>query len=192
MKTSFDTVIVPEEVPIYECAILKYAEKKCRITKITTKILLFSTLFTTNISFSLSDSLALCQCCGRYFIPETKHKTLYCDRIIRKGKTCKQIAPALKHKRDATQNSVIEAFDRTKKKCTNGLSVYIILLIHWRTDSHLHNITVGWAKLNKRAITILPTKYRLKRHLVLLQQNKKQAAGKTNFKLILFAVCFDM
>lgn len=63
-----------------------------------------------------SPNVALCQCCGRYFIPKTKHKTLYCDRIIRANKTCKQIAPALKHKRDAARNSVIETFDRTKKK----------------------------------------------------------------------------
>lgn len=25
-------------------------------------------------------SVALCHCCGRYFIPKTKKKTLYCDR----------------------------------------------------------------------------------------------------------------
>lgn len=61
-------------------------------------------------------SVTLCQCCGKYFIPKTKRTTLYCDRIIRNGKTCKQIAPALKHKRDAAQDSVIETFDRTKRK----------------------------------------------------------------------------
>lgn len=61
-------------------------------------------------------SVALCQCCGKYFIPKTKRTTLYCDRVLRKGKTCKQIAPALKHKRDAAKDSVIEAFDRTKRK----------------------------------------------------------------------------
>lgn len=61
-------------------------------------------------------SVTLCQCCGKYFIPKTKRTTLYCDRIIRNGKTCKQIAPALKHKRDASRDSVIETFDRTKKK----------------------------------------------------------------------------
>lgn len=63
-----------------------------------------------------SPNVALCQCCGKYFIPKTKRTTLYCDRIIRDNKTCKQIAPALKHKRDAARDSVIEAFDRTKKK----------------------------------------------------------------------------
>jgi hypothetical protein len=55
-----------------------------------------------------------CQCCGRYFIPKTKKKTLYCDRISRNGKTCKQRAPALKHKRTAKNQTVIEEFDRAK------------------------------------------------------------------------------
>lgn len=61
-------------------------------------------------------NVTICQCCGKYFIPKTKRITLYCDRIIRDNKTCKQIAPALKHKRDAAQDSVIETFDRTKRK----------------------------------------------------------------------------
>lgn len=61
-------------------------------------------------------SVNLCQCCGKYFIPKTKRTTLYCDRIIRNNKTCKQIAPALKHKRDAARDSVIQTFDRTKRK----------------------------------------------------------------------------
>ncbi|MFR2187730.1 MAG: DUF6076 domain-containing protein, partial [Ruminococcus sp.] len=61
-------------------------------------------------------NVTICQCCGKYFIPKTKRTTLYCDRIIRDNKTCKQIAPALKHKRDAARDSVIQTFDRTKKK----------------------------------------------------------------------------
>lgn len=61
-------------------------------------------------------NVTICQCCGKYFIPNTKRTTLYCDRIIRNGKICKQIAPALKHKRDAARDFVIETFDRTKKK----------------------------------------------------------------------------
>lgn len=61
-------------------------------------------------------NVALCECCGRYFIPKTKKKTLYCDRVIRNGKTCKQLAPALKHKRRAEKDTVIQAFDRAKQK----------------------------------------------------------------------------
>lgn len=61
-------------------------------------------------------NIALCQCCGKCFIPKTKRTTLYCDRIIRNNKTCKQIAPALKHNRDVARDSVIQTFDRTKRK----------------------------------------------------------------------------
>ena len=57
-----------------------------------------------------------CRCCGKYFIPRTSRKTLYCDRIIRNGRTCKQVGPAQKHLDTAKENAVIEAFDRNKKK----------------------------------------------------------------------------
>ena len=43
-------------------------------------------------------NVALCQCCGRYFIPKTKKKTLYCDRVLKDNKTCKEWGPVLKHK----------------------------------------------------------------------------------------------
>lgn len=59
-------------------------------------------------------SIAKCQYCGRYFFPKTKRRTLYCDRIIRNGKTCKQIAPYENHKRLAAANRVVAEFDRVK------------------------------------------------------------------------------
>lgn len=43
-------------------------------------------------------------------------KTLYCDRVIESGKTCKQIAPALKHKIAAQEKNVIQEFDRAKQR----------------------------------------------------------------------------
>ena len=61
-------------------------------------------------------NVAQCECCGQYFIPKTKKKTLYCDRVLKDEKTCKEWGPALKHKLDAQQNEVIEAFDRAKQK----------------------------------------------------------------------------
>lgn len=61
-------------------------------------------------------NVALCECCGRYFIPKTKKKTLYCDRVIKNGKTCKELAPALKHKIHAENDAVIQAFDRARQK----------------------------------------------------------------------------
>jgi len=61
-------------------------------------------------------SVALCECCGRYFIPKTRRKTLYCDRKIRSNKTCKDLAPALKHRREAGRNEVIRAYDRANQR----------------------------------------------------------------------------
>lgn len=61
-------------------------------------------------------NVARCQCCGRYFIPRTKKKTLYCDRILKDDKTCKEWGPVLKHRKAVKDNDVIEAFDRTKRK----------------------------------------------------------------------------
>jgi hypothetical protein len=61
-------------------------------------------------------SVALCECCGRHFIPKTRKRTLYCDRKIRGDKTCKDLAPALKHRREAGRNEVIRAYDRANQR----------------------------------------------------------------------------
>lgn len=44
-----------------------------------------------------SPHVALCECCGRYFVPKTAKKTLYCDRPLKDDKTCKDLGPGLKH-----------------------------------------------------------------------------------------------
>ncbi len=61
-------------------------------------------------------TVELCRCCGRFFVPKTKRKTLYCDRVIRDGKTCKDLGPRLKHKYDAGRDKVIEEFDRARQR----------------------------------------------------------------------------
>lgn len=66
-------------------------------------------------------NIVKCQYCGGYFIPKTKRKTLYCDRIIRDGKTCKQIAPGENHKRLAAANRVIAEFDHSKNRMRRRL-----------------------------------------------------------------------
>ena len=65
---------------------------------------------------SANPNVALCECCGRYFIPKTAKKTLYCDRVIKDNKTCKDLAPGLKHKLQAQNKKVVEEFDRAKQK----------------------------------------------------------------------------
>lgn len=61
-------------------------------------------------------NVARCQCCGDFFIPKTKKVTLYCDRVIKNGKTCKQIAPHLKRRINAENDKVLKAYERTKQK----------------------------------------------------------------------------
>lgn len=65
---------------------------------------------------SSKPNVALCECCGRYFIPATKRKTLYCDRELKGGKSCKELAPSLKHRLDTKREKVIEEFDRAKRR----------------------------------------------------------------------------
>ena len=60
--------------------------------------------------------VARCEWCGRFFVPRTNAATKYCDRVIRDGKTCKDIAPVLKHKLQTERNKVVGTFDRVKRK----------------------------------------------------------------------------
>ena len=57
-----------------------------------------------------------CELCNRYFIPKTKKKTLYCDRVFKDGKTCKQIGPTMKYKTLAGNDVVLKTFEKEKNK----------------------------------------------------------------------------
>lgn len=64
----------------------------------------------------LNPIVSRCQACNRFFIPKTKKKTLYCDRVLKTGKTCKETAPAIKHKLESMKDEVICVFDKEKNK----------------------------------------------------------------------------
>ena len=65
--------------------------------------------------FLLSDpKVAVCQYCGHFFIPKTRKRTRYCDRIIRDRKTCKQIAPHMTHRERTASNRVLTEYNRVK------------------------------------------------------------------------------
>ena len=65
--------------------------------------------------FLLSDSnVAVCQYCGRFFIPKTRKKTRYCNLIIREGKSCKQIAPHMTHRERTASSRVLTEYNRVK------------------------------------------------------------------------------
>lgn len=60
-------------------------------------------------------NVAVCQFCGRYFIPKTRKKTLYCDRIVRNGRSCKRVAPHLKRKEKIAASRVLTLYKRVKE-----------------------------------------------------------------------------
>ena len=60
--------------------------------------------------------IAYCHCCGNFFSPKTKKRTLYVDRILKDNKTCKYWGPILKYKQAAEKTTVIEEFDRARQK----------------------------------------------------------------------------
>jgi len=56
-----------------------------------------------------------CGCCGGYFVPRTKKKTLYCDRVVRDGKTCKVIGPKLTQRRYRDLYKPLQEYERLYK-----------------------------------------------------------------------------
>ena len=65
---------------------------------------------------STKPKILRCECCGKYFVPKTNKETKYCDRILKDDKTCKELAPSLKHKKMVLTDKVVEAYDRAKRK----------------------------------------------------------------------------
>lgn len=76
-------------------------------------------------------NITRCSCCGRYFVPKTKKVTKYCDRIVKDGKTCKQVAPILKHKREAQNDEVIAEFDRMQHNIYQNSSMHLCYEEYW-------------------------------------------------------------
>ena len=65
---------------------------------------------------STKPKIVRCECCGKYFVPKTNKATKYCDRLLKDNKTCKELAPILKHKKMVLTDKVVEAYDREKRK----------------------------------------------------------------------------
>lgn len=60
--------------------------------------------------YNKKETVYECELCSRYFIPKTKKKTLYCDRVFKDGKICKQIGPLMKHKKLEENDLVLQTF----------------------------------------------------------------------------------
>lgn len=63
-----------------------------------------------------NETVCECENCNRLFVPKTKKKTLYCDRVFKDGKTCKQIGPTQKYKMLAENDIVLKTFEKEKNK----------------------------------------------------------------------------
>lgn len=63
-----------------------------------------------------NETVCECENCNRLFVPKTKKKTLYCDRVFKDGKTCKQIGPMLKYKEQYENDLVLQIFEKEKNK----------------------------------------------------------------------------
>lgn len=58
-------------------------------------------------------NLSMCQYYGHFFIPKTKRKTYYCDRVrTDDGRTCKDIGPAIIKKLYAEHSVVLSEYDK--------------------------------------------------------------------------------
>lgn len=66
--------------------------------------------------YNRKEAVSECEFCNKYFIPKTKKKTLYCDRVFKDGKTCKEIGPILKHKMLAENDLVLQTYNKEKNK----------------------------------------------------------------------------
>ena len=57
-----------------------------------------------------------CLHCWRYFVPKTKKKTDYCDRVWKDGRTCKELGPNLKRKDGPAEDKYLLAYNRIRNR----------------------------------------------------------------------------
>ena len=60
--------------------------------------------------------IARCQHCWRYFVPKTKKKTDYCDRVWKDGRTCKEHGPNLKRKDGPAEDKYLLAYKKLRAR----------------------------------------------------------------------------
>lgn len=72
---------------------------------------LFVNTLCTDVNFSV------CTYCGHFFLPMTKRKTRYCDRVrTEDGRTCKQVGPPFIRKLKASNSIVLAEYERARNR----------------------------------------------------------------------------
>lgn len=73
------------------------------------------TLFTSYF-FASRPNISLCKNCNRFFEPNTKRVTLYCDRVTDSGRTCKKEGALSKHKNNVDGDEVLKKFNAERHR----------------------------------------------------------------------------
>lgn len=73
--------------------------------------------------------LKICENCGGYFFPSGRADSLYCDRIIENGYSCKKIGAHRQYRRNSRANDIKKLYDKVTKhnrylKSKGTLSAY--------------------------------------------------------------------
>ena len=69
-----------------------------------------------NYFLDMNLNIQRCKCCGDFFVAKTKRKTLYCDRVLKNGRTCKEYGPKLSQRIQAKNDEILGAYDKAKNK----------------------------------------------------------------------------
>lgn len=69
-----------------------------------------------NCFLEMNINIQRCKCCGDFFVAKTKRKTLYCDRVLKNGRTCKEYGPKLSQRLQAKNDEILGAYDKAKNK----------------------------------------------------------------------------
>lgn len=95
-------------------------------------------LFIIQRFINLKYKFLYCECCGKYFIPTSGNNKLYCNRIIKDGKTCKELGPRYKRIAEAKKDPVANVYSQTerkmKRRCDRNPDEYPILA-EWRVKA---------------------------------------------------------
>lgn len=95
-------------------------------------------LFIIQRFINLKYKFLYCECCGKYFIPTSGNNKLYCNRIIKDGKTCKELGPRYKRIAEAKKDPVANVYSQTerkmKRRCDRHPDEYPILA-EWRVKA---------------------------------------------------------
>lgn len=95
-------------------------------------------LFIIQRFISLKCKFLYCECCGKYFIPTSGNNKLYCSKVIKDGKTCKELAPHYKRIAEARKDPVAKVYSQTerkmKRRCDRDPDEYPILA-EWRVKA---------------------------------------------------------